>query len=395
MKTIDLIRSNPYRAIGLATNQPSCAMASNLARLKAFAAIGKHMSFQMDMDNALGGGPQRSAAAIQKATAALSSPKGRLDHGLFWFMNMNETDAGILSALAEDGDLAAAREAWSQETPGLSAMQNQVVCSLLMGPEHYAQALRLADVLYLIRGEELVHVICNGLKTATADDLMAMFMENIVAFTDGDWQCWDVAVSQLNSSKAERMWSEAKAGHIIKKLEDALNAAKAATINSARDYHDAANGLMSVSGPLLASLRQLRESCPKLLSRQESITDNICEEIIDKYISYSNATLWFLEDTEEIIKPYLFCRQHAESARIKKRCETNMNIAMGRDKEAPFFPNGKPDNLSAQNREKANEGIRSIVSSLNNLPGVLASLNKLPSVIGSLQGRTPAAPQTQ
>ena len=405
MKTIDFIKSNPYRVMGLASNQQNSTMASNLTRLKAFASIGKHTSFLMDMNSVLNDEPERSAAAIQKAMAALNSTKGKLGNGLFWFMNMNDTDARILADLARDGNLAAARKAWAMEIPGVSAMQNQVVCYLLMGPEFYVHALRFANVLYLIRGDELVTTICNGLMTATADELMAMFMEIIVSFTDGDWQRWDVAVSQLNNSKTELMWAEAKASHYIKKLENALNAAKATTIHCSRDYHDAATMLMSVSGPLLASLRQLRENSPMLLSRQETITDNVCDEIIDKFISYCNSSFWFAEETEEVIRPFLFCHQNAESARIKKRCENNMNIILGREEDAPFFPNGKPDNLSAQDREKANEGIRSIVSSLNNLPGVIASLNrlpgvigslnKLPSVIGSLKGNKSAVPKTR
>lgn len=70
--------------------------------------------------------------------------------------------AKILSALAKDGDLEAAWEAWALETPGMSAMQNQVVYFLLMGPEYYVHALRFADVLYFLRGEELISAICNG-----------------------------------------------------------------------------------------------------------------------------------------------------------------------------------------------------------------------------------------
>ena len=392
MKTIDFIRNNPYRVMGLATNQPSCKMAANITRLKAFASIGRQASFALDMSNVLNCAPERGTAAVQKAMAALSSPKGKLNHGLFWFMNNNETDAKILSALAKDGDLEAARESWALETPGMSAMQNQVVCFLLMGPEYYVHALRFADVLYFLRGDELISAICNGLRTATAEDLMSMFMGNIVAFTDGDWQCWDVAVSQLNSNKTGSMWAEAKAGHIIKKLEDALNAAKATTIHSSSDYHDVVTRLMHTSGPLLASLRQLRKSCPMLLSRQETIADKVCEEILDKTISYCNTYLWFLEKKEKILQPCLFCYRNAESLRFKKRCEVNMNIILGRDEAAPFFPNGKPDILSVQDRENANEGIRGIVSSLTNLPGIIGSLGKLPNAIGSLQDKMSSAP---
>ena len=384
MKTIDFIKSNPYRVMGMASNQPTSTMASNLTRLKAFSSIGKQTAFPIDMDSVLKDAPERSSAAIHKAMAALSSPKGRLDHGLFWFMNMNETDAKILSALAKDGNLTAAREAWALETPGMSAMQNQVVCYLLMGPEHYVHALRFAIVMYQIRGKELISTICMGLDTAKADDLMATFMENIVEFTDGDWQSWDTAVGLLDCSTEERLWAEAKANHIIKKLDDALNAAKAATIHCTRDNFDLATKLMNVSGPLLASLRQLRENCPALLSRQETVADNVCKEILQKAISYYNDGGWLFEPTEKMMEPYLFSHQNSESARFKKRCELNMNIILGRDHEAPFFSNGKPDNLSAQDREKANMGIRGIVSSLNSLPSIVSSLNSLPSIVSSL-----------
>lgn len=105
MKIKDFIQNNPFRVMGVYTNDSSDIMSSNNSRMKAFAAIGKTVSYSRDLVTVFGTEPDRRVEALAFCTAALSSPEGRLLNGLFWFMNLTATDAKALAVLARDGDL--------------------------------------------------------------------------------------------------------------------------------------------------------------------------------------------------------------------------------------------------------------------------------------------------
>ena len=99
MKFKDFIQNNPFRVMGVFTNDSSDIISTNNSRMKAFAVIGKVVSFWQDMISVFGTEPNRQVETLASGVAALSSSEGRLRSGLFWFMNLTATDAKALEAL--------------------------------------------------------------------------------------------------------------------------------------------------------------------------------------------------------------------------------------------------------------------------------------------------------
>ena len=366
MNIKEYIQNSPFRAMGVFTNDSASILSSNHSRMKAFAAIGRDVTFSQDLVNVFGSKPNRNADALAASIAAISSPEDRLRYGLFWFMNLTDTDAKALAALAREGDLLTARRIWEEGEQNMSSLQNQLMCCLLKDPRSYSKALQLALSLYAKHANELIITVSNGFNTITPDNLLPTFFAEIVNASDGTCWWWDKAVKRLGNEAVGCLWSEAKATLHISKLKNALNVAKITEIHSAQDNYDIAVHLMKQSEPHLKVLKTIVDSHSLLLSRYVTIADNVCEEILNREIEYYNHMGWYSGEFDKSLLLERFCYRYAATVRFKDRCRLNINLTMGRKEDAPLFANGMPDNLTFESeRKKRNAGICAILSALS------------------------------
>lgn len=365
MNIKDFIQNNPYRVLGVFTTDTPGVISSNSSKIKAFAAIGKSVAFPQDMANIFNANPDRSFTNIAVSMSAISLPMDRLLNGLFWFMNLTDTDARALAVLAQDGDPLEARKLWEEGEQNMSSLQNQLMCCLLKDPRSYSKAIQVAWNLYSDYGEELVTTLGNGFDVISTDRLMETFLCEIIKATDGDCRWWDKAVARYGDETVEFMWAEAKASHHISKLQSALNLAKSTEIHSARDNFDIATRLMKQAEPHLKKLKGFKEKYPVLLSRYTTIADAVCEEILEREVRYYNLSTWEPTLKKRALTLLRFCYRYAATIRFQERCKLNINITLGRKEDAPLFPNGYPDNIVLQSeRAKRNAILCGILTGL-------------------------------
>ena len=365
MRIKDYIQNNPYRGMGVATNDSSAALSSNHSRLKAYAAIGRSVSFPMDFDTVFGAKPLRSQSSLLSYMSALSVPADRLRHGLFWFMNLTDTDARALAALRQSGDLLEARKLWEEGPQDMSSLQNQLVCCLLKDPRSFSKAVLLASRLYGRYGSKFIEALGQGFSVITPERLLPLFLEEIVAASDGDCSWWDKAVKRSGITHIDDLWAEAKSAFLVARIQQALNVARSSECRTSQAHYDIAYGLMKQTEPMLKVLKALSDAHPVLLSRYSTIAEAVGEFILDNEIEYYNHTGWFPERADKSLLLERFCYRHAATVRFRDRCRLNINITMGRDESAPLFPNGMPEKLRfKRDRKMRNSGICAILSAL-------------------------------
>lgn len=362
----EYIKNNPYRVLGVVANDSPATLMSHYSQMKAFSFIGKSVSFPQDFDRFFGEKPERHPAALDSALAALSTPEGRLRHAMFWFVNDTATDAEALTVLAQSGSPMKARRVWEKADQGFSGAHNTIVCNLLMGPCEYPLAIYQATPYYLFCGEELASSVCGDFSgNTTYDALMQVFLEEVIKSTEGDFHWWDKAVKICDDVWLNVLWVEAKAKPLLEQLQEAFNVAISSERLTPQDHFDIACRLMNQAEPLLRPLKALASTYPKLLSRYTTIADTIAEEVLDRVIIYSLRSEWHLNKNEQILPLYCFCYRYACSVRFKNRCQENINIVLGRKKDARLFPNGTPDKLLFESeRTKRNAGICAILSAI-------------------------------
>lgn len=365
MTVKDIIKNNPYRVMGVFSNDSMAALASNNCKMKAFAAIGKTTSYPHDMTLVIGSAPERDLNILSTSMAAVSSPMDRLKHGMFWFMNITDTDAKALKALAESGNPLESRRIWEEGDENISSLQNQLICCLLKDSRSYSKAIQTAWTLYSRHGHEFIRSVSCGLDVIDPCNLMLTFLTQILRNAVGEIENWDKAIMRLGNSNIELCWAEAKADDSIQKLQDALNLAKTTEIHSAQDNYDIAIRLMRYAGPHLKIMKTLLDKYPSLLSRYATIADTVCEEILNREIAYYNQFTWGKEEVMQIKIMEKFCYRYAATVRIKERCKKNINITLGRSKYSPLFPNGEPDKLFLESeRRKRNACLSAIMEGL-------------------------------
>ncbi len=367
MKIKDYIQNNPFRIMGVFTNDSSGIISTHRSRMKAYAAIGKTPAFPLDLSSVFGSEPNRKTEALVSSMSTLSTPEERLRNGLFWFMNLTDTDAKALAALAQDGDLLVARHIWENGEQNMSSLQNQLMCCLLKDPRSYSKALQLASTLYSEYGHDFIVVVCNGLDILSPEKLMTTFLGEIIQLAGDDCRWWDKAVKRYGDAKVGLQWAEVKVIRHTRKLQDALNVAKTTEIHSPQDNHIVATSLMKLAEPHLKALKSLKDNFPIFLSRYSTIADAVCEEVLDHEITYYNLSKWFPKKKAMLFMLERFCYRYAATLRFRERCRLNINITLSREKDAPLFPNGMPDKLlNERERNKRNAGICGIVSALQN-----------------------------
>lgn len=343
MSIKDFIQNNPFRVLGAFTNDSAVILSSNNSMMKVFAAIGKTTGYPQDMVSVFGEMPERDMKRLSASMAAISLPKDRLLNGFFWFMNITDTDAKALAALAQDGDPLEARHIWEEGEQNMSSLQNQLICCLIKDPRSYSKAIHLACTLYERYGNEFIKTVSNGFEVCRSADLMPLFLTEIIKATDGYCLWWDKAIARHGSKKLEFIWAEVKTEQSVRKLQDALNLAKTSEIRSNQDNYDIALSLMNQAEPHLKMLKLLNEKHPILLSRYAPIADGVCNEILIRDAKYYNCASSAERRNDMLLIMDKFCYRYSASVLLKERCKRNINIILGRKEDAPLLPDGEPD----------------------------------------------------
>ena len=165
------IFENPYRIIGVVANASEKDLQQRKSKIQAFARIGKAIDSEFDFSflPAI----ERSSEQIERAFASTEQAQDKVNHALFWFINVTPIDAAALGHL-KNGDTEKAREIWSKIVGGktitaknFSAFAN-ISTLYLCNNTYFKEGLALK--IQLVESEaftDFVHLVAD--QTATAD----------------------------------------------------------------------------------------------------------------------------------------------------------------------------------------------------------------------------------
>lgn len=91
---MNLIAQNPYRVLGVFANDPARIRTANIARIRAFAKVGKLCNFDSDYIE-LFGSVDRTEEALQKALTQLANPIEAKTWKLFWINSATDVNNEI------------------------------------------------------------------------------------------------------------------------------------------------------------------------------------------------------------------------------------------------------------------------------------------------------------
>lgn len=106
-----LITRNPYRIIGIHSNASLREIQSKKGKIQAFARVGKEITGEYDFPFL--SPVERNSSLIDSAFSGIEQNQDRVNHALFWFVNMNPIDNTAIQHLMS-GNKEKAIEIWEK-----------------------------------------------------------------------------------------------------------------------------------------------------------------------------------------------------------------------------------------------------------------------------------------
>lgn len=167
------VTQNPYRVLGLYSNTPSSEVSPSVERLRGMLANGGPAT--LPLGELLGAPVERTEASLTEAEQALSTPDGRLDAALFWFVDIEQRDAQAFTHL-RSGHPDEAAKCWQvadDADNSWAATHNRIV--LALSEEDWSTFAALAPDYYAGHVSSLLEVV-DGAPRLTTQQLTERFL---------------------------------------------------------------------------------------------------------------------------------------------------------------------------------------------------------------------------
>lgn len=309
---IDILKTNPYRILGIYSNSPTKERVANGNRMKAFLKVGKQVSFPLDLPLLL---PpiNRTTENVEESDAKLTLPNEQLRYAQFWLIKSTPMDDIAMNHLIA-GNIDNAILIW-QKKENASSLQNCIVCSLIR--DDFSKALMYASKLYSIYSAEFVNLVLGGNHAVTTDNLPYAFLDELYDA---------VGAQKLMPYIQDKEWKhyigDKTVKPLIAALQSAINVAKASKGKGIKARLVAGTNLMNGTKEQLAQLKTL---FPAKDLQYQMIADKLGLEILQCSIDYYNASE-AADAAHKAMKLQAYALSIVVGQMAKDRCKENVDI---------------------------------------------------------------------
>lgn len=309
---LEIIKTNPYRLLGIYSNSPTRERVANHNRLKAFLKVGKPVSFPLDLPQLLPAIIRTEESAIE-ADAKLALPNEQLRYAQFWFVKVTPIDDIAMNHLMT-GNVDNAIAIWGRKDTA-SSLQNRIVCALLRND--YVTAINCASILYSSYSEELAKIVLGESYTINIEHLEYGFLDAL---------CVEMGAQQLLPYISDNDWRQYIRNKVIdpliETLQSAIDTAKASKGKGVTARLNAGTKLMNSAKTTLKELKDILSSTDLQYQR---IADKLGLEILQCGIDYFNGS-----NAADAAHKAMTLQSYALSVVVgkmaKDRCRENVDI---------------------------------------------------------------------
>lgn len=310
---LQLITNNPFRILGVYANSPLRDIVANKNKMNAFLKVGKTVSFPLDITQYLGD-VYRTTETVAAADTKLTIEADKLSAAQFWFIKNTSFDSIAFNHI-NSGNIDNAINIWEKQD-NMSSLQNRAVCYIIL--DDFKQATKCLSILYEKHNQEFASVIGINHDINMKSLVQNFIMRLMEEIPDIDFK---ILIGEHCSDSWNTTTTEGIVRPIIKTLTDAIAKSKQTKGKDIEKRFESGKQLLKESKQLLFKLRQLLPSNDLQLV---SISDKVCNEVIQCSIDYYNASdsPYVAKDAYELMKS---ASMLAMGAIIKNRCEENIN----------------------------------------------------------------------
>lgn len=312
-----LIKYNPYRIAGVFSNASAKELGRQRTKMIAFAKVGREVSSDYDL-NYLGKISRTNVEYIETAFSNIEQNQGRVNHALFWFLNINAFDNTAIEYL-KNGNNEKAIEIWEKvienremNSKNFSSFNNLGTLKLLSEhkddiKEGIEAKVKLIESVYF---ENFVRAIADETYTIENSKQIERFVDDLIAHFKNQYSRQETIELFNNcNGTAQSYLLQIYAHEPISKIEQQINRVKTIRKENENDLYQIGLNLYLKCIDDLISLKSLLGEED---FKYKLIADNLSKEILQCGINFFNK--W--NETDDPSKESLELIKYADSIAI-------------------------------------------------------------------------------
>lgn len=323
-----LIKNNPYRIAGVLSNTSAKELGRQRTKIIAFAKVGREVSSDYDF-NYLGKISRTDVEYIETAFSNIEQNQGRVNHALFWFLNINAFDNTAIEYL-KNGNAEKAIDIWKKVTENrdvnsknFSSFNNLGTLKLL---SEFKDDIKqgIESKVKLIESdcfEDYVHAVADETYFIDNNKQIERLVDDLIAHFKNEYsieetiELFDNCNGSVQSYLIRKFTEEP-----IFKIEQQIKRAKSNRNGNTNDLYRIGLNLFLKCKDDLLSLKSL---FGKDNFKYKLIADNLAKEILQCGIDFFNKWQETKDPSKESLELIKYAGSIATSTLLKDRITDN------------------------------------------------------------------------
>ncbi len=283
------IFENPYRIIGVVANASEKDLQQRKSKIQAFARIGKAIDSEFDFSflPAI----ERSSEQIDRAFASTEQAQDKVNHALFWFINVTPIDAAALGHL-KNGDTEKAYGIWYKIVGGktitaknFSAFANlSTLCLNFTDPYKFSGFALKTQLVESEAFTDFIHLVADQTVTIDTQKQLEWLIEEFLIALKGKSNVlshFSLCSTQVQQLVAKRFTQEP-----IHLVETEVAKAEKGRKDTPRNAYQIGKSLFAATKAPLSELQKILGNNDLNYKR---LSDSVAKTLTQCSIDYVNA----------------------------------------------------------------------------------------------------------
>ncbi len=315
---LTIIENNPFRVLGLYSNDSARNLASNATRIKRYSDVGRSVSFPTD--SFLSSEIIRSNESVEIAISSLNLPADKIKHALFWFGKPNDESNALFNRILNKQWKEVSAESTNEIDVYPDGLNRSLVRYLLGNIPFY-----LYDFLRCVKSDEFrksfLKEICDDSDLINQEEFVHVALDRLLEECDSKQLYAFLFSKQVFAEETQYVKNKAVGKYTTAIYSEIQRAKKVEADNPTLNLSSAKSLIKKTKEPLAKVGDFLGTSD----SQYAVIADALAKQILQSGINYFNSS--FEEDSPySAFEIQSYASSIAKGKLVKQRCEENVEI---------------------------------------------------------------------